>query len=135
MIIKNFSKIDIHSKYVQKFIILIFLFFLMCTLGVQVLNMYLPKYCLEKSILEIAELNSKDIFSLDKIFLFSSADATNNITSNANWDLNISQYSDIAVFINNNKSELSNENSIKKLYLDNFKFNTAPSIRYSYSLL
>lgn len=135
MIFKNFPKVDIHSIFFKKLIILIFLFLCFCIILVQVLTLILPRYHFEKNILEIAELNSKDIFSLDKIFLFSSADATNNSTSNANWDLNISQYSDIAVFISNDKNNLSNENSIKKLYLDNFKFNTTPSIRHTYYLL
>lgn len=135
MIFKTFSKIDVHSIFFKKLIALLFLFIFFCIFLVQVLTLIWPRYCFEKNILEIAELNSKDIFSLDKIFLFSSANATNNSTSSANWDLNISQYSDIAVFINNDKNNLSNENSIKKLYLDNFKFNKMPSIRHTYSLL
>lgn len=135
MIFKNFSKIDIHSKLVRKLIILIFLFLFMFIFLVQVFNMCLVRYKFEQSVLSIAEINSKNVFSLDKIFLFSSANATNNATNNAQWDLNISQYSDIAIFINNNSNELTNENLIKELYLDEFKFNTKPAIRYSYSLL
>lgn len=70
--------------------------------------------------------NSKTIFSIDKIYLYSSANAIKNETQRPVWNLNIYQYTDIAIYINNNsEKELNQENSIKTLYIDNVKINKA----------
>lgn len=72
---------------------------------------------------EFYKLNSKTIFSIDKMFLYSSANATENIETRPVWNLNIYQYTDIAIYINNNsKEKLDYENSIKEMYIDNVKF-------------
>ena len=40
------------------------------------------------------------------------------------WDLNVYQYTDIAIYINNHSDdELNSENAIKTLYIDNIKLN------------
>ena len=76
-----------------------------------------------KEIDEFSKLNSKTVFSIDKIYMYSSADADNLEENNAMWRLNIHQFTDIALYINNRKDvSLNYENSIKKLYIDNVRF-------------
>ena len=48
-------------------------------------------------------IQSKTIFSIDKIVLYSSASAikNNNTYQKAYWDLDIYQFTDIAIYLNN----------------------------------
>ena len=43
------------------------------------------KVALENTIADMASLNSKQTFSIDKIYLYSSANATNNETKKSMW--------------------------------------------------
>ena len=74
---------------------------------------------------EFSNLNSKTVFSIDKISLYSSGFATKNKDNRPLWDLNIGQFTDIALQINNRSEDngVNYENSIKSLYIDNIKFN------------
>ena len=73
---------------------------------------------------EFAKLNNQTIFSVNKVYMYSSAGATQNNDNRPIWNLNISQYTDIALYINNNSSkELSLTNSVKELKIGNVKFN------------
>ena len=68
--------------------------------------------------------NAKTVFSIDKIILYSSANAIKNEVTRPVWDLNVYQYTDIAIYINNHSDdELDSENAIKTLYIDNIKLN------------
>ena len=70
--------------------------------------------------------NAKTVFSIDKIYMYSSANAIKNEVTRPIWNLNIYQFTDIAIYINNNsEDELTPENSIKSLYIDNVKINQA----------
>ena len=72
---------------------------------------------------EFYKFNANTIFSIDKIYMYSSAGATENTTKKAIWNLNLYQYTDIAIYINNRSDKkLNNENSVKELYIDNIKF-------------
>lgn len=67
-------------------------------------------------------------FKISKIYLYSSADATQNDTANkTTWNVNVSQFTDIAIFIDN-EGNLTQENTIQNLYLDNFKYTKEPSL-------
>ena len=71
------------------------------------------------------------IFKIDNIFLYSSANATNNSdTQKDYWNLNIYQYTDISLNINNhvNSDKLTSKNLVKKLYIDNVNFSTKPTL-------
>lgn len=91
------------------------------------------KVSLENTIADMASLNSKQTFSIDKIYLYSSANATNNETKKSMWDLNIYQYTDIALYISGNSSN-KDQNTIKEFYIDNIKFDSintgTPNIHY-----
>ena len=79
---------------------------------------YLNKYKNDISKLESTYTNR--VFSVDKIIVYSSANATDSTTTKSS--LNISQFSDIAILITNNSNNIfTKENTIKDLYIDNIK--------------
>ena len=63
------------------------------------------------------------IFSIEKIVYYSNAFVTDNSQGNNFQDINIGQYTDIAIYINNaNRSDdLTDENTISELYIYNIK--------------
>lgn len=70
-----------------------------------------------------AKLNAKTVFSIDKIYMYSSGGATENEEDRAVWNLNINQFTDIALYINNRSEQnLNYENAIKNLYIENVRF-------------
>ena len=71
---------------------------------------------------EIVSKNDETVFSIEKLYLCSSANAIYNTSKNIT-DLEIYQYTDIAVYINNYQDEngLTNTNTIKELYIDNIE--------------
>ncbi len=70
---------------------------------------------------KMAEQNKNAVFKINQIVLHSSADAIDNSPERNLTDLSISQYTDIAIYINNRIKEkgLTNENTISQLYIDN----------------
>ena len=77
----------------------------------------------EKEYTYLSELNEETVFSLNKIVIFSSATAQSKEVNNSVWNLDISQYSDIGIYIKNNAtSENSSRNIVTELYIDNIVF-------------
>jgi len=73
---------------------------------------------------EYAKLNQTTIFSIDGIYMYSSAGALDNTDVNPVWNLNLYQFTDIAMYINNRSDEeLTYENSIRSMYISDVKFN------------
>ncbi len=74
-----------------------------------------------KYAVRVAEKNKTTVFRLSKLITYSGAEAKDN--SDKLQDFNISQYSDIALYIDNHYEieDLTEENTIKELYIDNFK--------------
>ena len=66
-----------------------------------------------------SSLNEETVFSLDKIVLFSSATVDTKELNNSVWDLDISQYTDICIYVNNVSNNNTSKNVIKQLYIDN----------------
>lgn len=88
-----------------------------------------------KELTALAELNKEVVFRVSKLIKYSSAEAIDNTAEQNLQDMSISQYSDIAVYIDNLNDELSEKNTIKKLYIDNFKIDVGykygqPSLYY-----
>ena len=106
-------------------ILLIILLLIFSTLSNIVYIDIIRKFSFETDIVKKFEINSNSVFCLDKIFIFCSADGVNNPVNNkALWDINVSQFSDIAIYINNNKNGgLNFENTVKKLYISDIKYN------------
>lgn len=74
-----------------------------------------------KNAMEIYELNKEPVFRVSKIIKYSSAEAIDNSENQDLQDVNIHQYSDMAFYIDNLSDKLTEKNTIKELYLDNFK--------------
>ncbi len=69
---------------------------------------------------KISEKNSIPTFSIEKIYLCSSANGINNKDKQSIKDIDLYQYTDIAVYLNNYRENgLSSKNTVKKLYIDN----------------
>lgn len=70
-----------------------------------------------------------NIFKVGSVQIYSSANAINNSeTQKDYWDLNIYQFSDLAISIDNHVSidELTQKNTIKEMYIDNITYPTMP---------
>lgn len=70
--------------------------------------------------IEIADENEKPIFNIQKVLLYSSANAIDNSENQSLENMSICQYTDISIHIDNTStiSELTDENTVKQLYID-----------------
>ena len=70
--------------------------------------------------IEIADENEESIFNIQRILLYSSANAIDNSENQSLQNMSICQYTDISIYIDNTStiSELTNENTVKQLYID-----------------
>ena len=83
------------------------------------------------AVIAIVLLNSQknkesSIFSVKEIILYNNASIINNSSTQSLENLSICQYSDLSIYIDNNinNSELTDENTIKKLYIDNISISS-----------
>ncbi len=83
---------------------------------------------------KIAEQNENPIFKIQKILIYSSANAIDKSENESLQDLSILQYSDIAITLDNTSTiyELTNENTIKELYIDNIHISTGSDKGHQY---
>lgn len=70
---------------------------------------------------EISDENENPIFTVQKILLYSSANAIDHSDNQSLKDMSICQYTDLSIYIDNGQtiSELTDENTVKELYIDN----------------
>lgn len=106
----------------EKIIILILIILLCVSLYIYhyIINKRTLRENYTKEIVNIDEENEKTIFSIDKIMVYSSADAIDNTEEKNLQNLSVCQYTDIAIYINNKNSikETTAENTINELYID-----------------
>lgn len=115
----------------KKFIILCFILLVSLIVLYFLINFAYTKFKIkfnfENDIISNVGKENSDIFKIDKIILYSSANAISNKTTRDLWNLNIYQYTDIAIYLNNNiENGLTSQNTIKNLYIDNINFSTLP---------
>ena len=70
-----------------------------------------------------------NIFKVSSVLVYSSANALNNLEMQKDyWDLNLYQYSDLAITVDNHVSinELTQKNTVKKIYIDNITYPQLP---------
>lgn len=107
----------------EKFIISILIVLLCISLYIYhyIINKRTLRENYTKEIVNIDEENENPIFSIDKIMIYSSADAIDNTNEKNLQNLSVCQYTDIAIYINNKNSikETTAENTINELYIDN----------------
>ena len=83
----------------------------------------MTEYKFSKKSTSFVENNEKPMFKINKILMYSSAGVIDNSTGEVLQDLDISQYTDISIEIDNKQKvqELTDENTVKELYIDNIK--------------
>ncbi len=76
------------------------------------------------------EENANPIFKVGKIVLYSSAYAEDNSAEKNMQDIDISQFTDIAIYIDNKGKfeELTAENTVNEMYIDNIQVTTESEI-------
>ena len=122
------KKIKINPKIIVSIFAVVIIILIIAYVNIIIKN--INKRKLVSNMIEISEKNEEPIFSIEKIYLCSSADVVDNSIEKNLQDLNIYQYSDIAIYINNKKKqeELTNENTVKELYIDNISLETNSQI-------
>ncbi len=121
---KKRKKVNINKQII--FLIIVFIaIIILCLLINLIYTKHKAKTNFESDLLSSNDYS--DTFSIDKIVLYSSANATSNETSRNLWNINVYQFTDMAIYLNNNsESSLSNKNTIKELYIDNIKYSPLP---------
>lgn len=116
------------KKIIKILLIILLIFFLIYYLFNFVYVRFLRKYNFEKSSITISNNYNNSPFSISKIIMYSSSYAQNKNNSYAQRNLifDIMQYTDIAIYIdnNNNNNILNETNSVKKLYIENIKISS-----------
>lgn len=125
-------KINFKIKNVKlAFAILIILLFVIFLLYYNfVLISLFSKNRFANQMIEISDENENSIFNIQKILVYSNATAIDNSEDQSLKDVSISQYSDISIYIDNTSyiTDLTNENTIKELYIDNIVINSNSNI-------
>lgn len=77
-------------------------------------------------VLEIASSNESPVFGIQKVSTYSSANAFNEQDNRSLKNMSISQFSDLAIYIDNSltSSDMTAENTISELYIDNINITT-----------
>lgn len=117
-------------------VILLLLIIIFIILASIVFKKVYSKIVFENETELFASKNQEKIFSINKCVLFSNCNAKNNTSSKTNFTLeNLYQYTDIALFINNNSDENSLENTLKSVKICNLNYTQTPELRNAKNLL
>lgn len=119
-------KFNIKNKKNILIVILIVVLIILVFAYGAIFRKYILKRNFAKSNMEIYEKNEEKVFQVEKIILCSSANAIDSSGERNLKNLNIYQYTDLAIYINNGE-ELSNENTVKELYIDNIDLEGTPN--------
>lgn len=104
------------------FTILIMILFIVFLLYYNlVFSVVFARNAFANEMIDIADENENTIFNIQKILLYSNANAIDNSQDQSLKDMSICQYTDISIYIDNTSfiTELTDENTIKQLYIDN----------------
>ena len=76
--------------------------------------------------IDLSDENEKPIFAIQKLQLYSNANVIDNSDNQSLENMNICQYTDLSIYLNNSESsfELTEQNTIKELYIDNILLTT-----------
>ena len=119
----NFIKKNFNTKSLILIISLIISIICFIILSYFVFTSFINKLSFEKFTLDIYNKNSKSIFSIDKIIFFSSCNSDSSVNTNSTININnLTQYTDIAIFINNSSDEYDLSNTLKSVSIKNFSF-------------
>ena len=114
------------SKENKKVIVLLSIMIVLIIIYLNILHAQIEKDRYVSKLEQIVAKNEKPTFQISQIYLCSSANAIDGTESQTLENLDLYQYTDIAIYINNNDEEgLTNKNTIKKLYIDNIQIQTS----------
>lgn len=112
-----------------KIIFLILAIILLIFLIVIISNRFINKSIFANEMNSFAQKNEKTIFSINECIFFSSCDVKNRTNSSTTFTIeNLYQYTDIALFLNNNSDNFTLENTLKNVKINNINFYTSPSL-------
>ena len=114
------KKFKIQNERLFFTILIIALFIIFLLYYNLVFSVVFARNAFANEMIEIADENEDTIFNIQKILLYSSANAVDNSEDQSLKDMSISQFTDISIYIDNTStiSELTDENTVKQLYID-----------------
>ncbi len=119
---KNITWDKINQRVSVKKVILpimIFMIVILSAIWGRIAYKYIQKSIFAGDMEEIISKNENPVFSVEKIYLCNSVNAIDNTPEQKLEKLGLYQYTDIAVYLNNNKENgLTDSNTIKELYID-----------------
>lgn len=126
----KFKKIQLKNERLVFAILLITLFIVFILYYNFVFSEVLSRNSFANQMIEIADENENPIFSVQRILLYSSANAIDNSDDLSLKNMSISQYTDISIYIDNlaTISELTDENTVRELYIDNISMKSNADI-------
>lgn len=115
------SKLKIQNPKLIFVILLIALFVVFLLYYVFVFSKSFARNQFANDMINISDENESSIFSVQKLLLYSSANAIDNSENQSLKNMSICQYTDLSIYIDNLEtvSDLTDENTVKELYIDN----------------
>lgn len=80
--------------------------------------------------IEISDENETSVFNIQKVLLYSDANAIDNSEDHSLKNMSICQFTDLSIYLDNSSSntELSSENTVKELYIDNINISSKSDV-------
>lgn len=80
--------------------------------------------------IELSDENETSVFNIQKVLLYSDANAIDNSEDHSLKNMSICQFTDLSIYLDNSSSntELSSENTVKELYIDNINITSKSDV-------
>lgn len=124
------KKMKIKNERLVFTILIIALFVLFLLYYIFIFSTVFARNSFANEMIELADENENSIFNIQKILLYSSANAIDNSNDQSLKNMSILQYTDLSIYIDNTSyiSDLTNENTIKELYIDSIIMTSSADI-------
>lgn len=115
------SKLKIQNPKLIFVILLIALFAVFLLYYVFIFSKNFARNQFANEMINISDENENSFFSIQKLLLYSSANAIDSSENQSLKNMSIYQYTDLSIYIDNLEtvSDLTDENTVKELYIDN----------------
>ncbi len=80
--------------------------------------------------IELSDENETSVFNIQKVLLYSDANAIDNSEDHSLKNMSICQFTDLSIYLDNSSSntEISSENTVKELYIDNINITSKSDV-------
>lgn len=114
------KKFKVKNERLLFAILIIVLFFIFILYYNLVFSTVLARNAFADNMIQIADDNENSIFNVQRVLLYSNANAIDNSEDQSLKNMSLSQYTDISIYIDNTSyiSDLTNDNTVKQLYID-----------------